>query len=394
MKGGRVMKKRIAVLGSTGSIGTQTLDVVRHHPDRFEVVALAAGSRIDLLVEQALEFQPKGVAVADESLAEEARRRLPESIAVWGGEAGLIEAAAGEETDTVVSAIVGIAGLKPTLAAVRAGIPVALANKESLVAAGHLVMAAAAAKGVPVVPVDSEHSALFQCLNGESMKTVDKLVLTASGGAFRDRRREELADVTPAEALRHPNWNMGAKVTVDSATLANKGLEVMEARWLFDVSYDKIDVLLHDESVIHSMVQFADGSVMAQLGTPDMRLPIQYALTWPERLDSPASRLDLAAIGSLRFRRADFDRFPMLRLAYEAGRAGGTLPAVFNAANEMAVQLFMQERIAFLDIERITERVMDAHAPVSDPDLDGVLAADAWARQAALNLLQAGKSFS
>lgn len=388
------MKKRIAVLGSTGSIGTQTLDVVRHHPDRFEVVALAAGSRIDLLVEQALEFQPKGVAVADESLAEEARRRLPESIAVWGGEAGLIEAAAGEETDTVVSAIVGIAGLKPTLAAVRAGIPVALANKESLVAAGHLVMAEARAKGVPVIPVDSEHSALFQCLNGEPADAVDKLILTASGGAFRDRRREELASVTVADALQHPNWSMGAKVTIDSATLANKGLEVMEARWLFDVSYDKIDVLLHDESVIHSMVQFADGSVMAQLGTPDMRLPIQYALTWPERLDSPASRLDLAAIGSLRFRRADFDRFPMLRLAYEAGRAGGTLPAVFNAANEMAVQLFMQERIAFLDIERITERVMDAHAPVSDPDLDGVLAADAWARQAALNLLQAGKSFS
>lgn len=378
------MKKRITILGSTGSIGTQTLDVIRHHPDRFAVAALAAGGNVDLLVEQALEFRPEWIAVGREELADEARRRLPADIRVAAGEDGIAEMAGAAEADMAVSAIVGIAGLKPTLAALDAGMPVALANKESLVAAGHLVMAAAAAKGVPVVPVDSEHSALFQCLNGESMKTVDKLVLTASGGAFRDRRREELADVTPAEALRHPNWNMGAKVTVDSATLANKGLEVMEARWLFGIPYDKIEVLLHDESVIHSMVQFVDGSVVAQLGTPDMRLPIQYALTWPERLPSPAGRLDLAAIGRLHFRPADFGRFPMLRLAYEAGRAGGTLPAVFNAANEAAVNLFLAGRIGFLQIEAIVERVMEAHRNEPEPDLEGVLAADRWARQTAL----------
>jgi len=384
------MKKRIAVLGSTGSIGTQTLDVIRRQPDRFEVSALAAaGGRIDLLAEQAREFRPELVAVAREELAEELRRRLPDGIRVAAGEAGLVRAAAETESDMVVSAIVGIAGLMPTLAAVRAGIPVALANKESLVAAGHLVTAAAAAGGVPIVPVDSEHSAVFQCLNGESRKAVDKLILTASGGAFRDRRREELSAVTPADALRHPNWAMGAKVTIDSATLANKGLEVMEARWLFGVSYDNIEVVLHDESIIHSMVQFVDGSVIAQLGAPDMRLPIQYALTWPERIDSPVRRLDLAEVGRLHFRKADEGRYPMLRLAYEAGRTGGTMPAVFNAANEVAVRLFLEGRIRFLQIEDIVERVMDAHRAERDPDLDGVLEADRWAREAALALLSA-----
>jgi len=382
------MKKRISVLGSTGSIGTQTLDVIRHHPDRFEAVALAAsGSRIDLLVEQALEFRPKWVAVAREELAGELERRLPDGIRVAAGETGLAQAAAEAGADIVVSAIVGTAGLVPTLAAVGAGIPVALANKESLVAAGHLVMAEAAAKGVPIIPVDSEHSAIFQCLNGEPREAIDKLILTASGGAFRNRSREELTDVTPDEALRHPNWAMGAKVTIDSATLANKGLEVMEAHWLFGVPFDDIDVLLHDESVIHSMVQFADGSVMAQLGTPDMRIPIQYALTWPDRLDNPARRLDLAEIGRLHFRRADVARFPMLRLAYEAGRTGGTLPAVFNAANETAVQLFLQRKIRFLQIEEIVERVMEAHRTEQNPDLGAVLEADRQAREAALSLV-------
>jgi len=382
------MKKRISVLGSTGSIGTQTLDVIRHHPDRFEAVVLAAsGSRIDLLIEQALEFRPKWVAVAREELAGALERQLPDGIRVAAGEAGLAQVAAEAGADIVVSAIVGTAGLVPTLAAVGAGIPVALANKESLVAAGHLVMAEAAAKGVPIVPVDSEHSAIFQCLNGEPRGAIDKLILTASGGAFRNRSREELTDVTPDEALRHPNWAMGAKVTIDSATLANKGLEVMEAHWLFGVPFDAIDVLLHDESVIHSMVQFADGSVMAQLGTPDMRIPIQYALTWPDRLDSPARRLDLAEIGRLHFRRADFARFPMLRLAYEAGRTGGTLPAVFNAANETAVQLFLQRKIRFLQIEEIVERVMEAHRIEPHPDLDGVLGADRHAREAVLSLV-------
>jgi 1-deoxy-D-xylulose-5-phosphate reductoisomerase len=382
------MKKRIAILGSTGSIGTQTLDVIRRHPDRFEVAALAAaGGNIGLLAEQAREFRPKLVAVAREEAAGKLPSLLPGGIRVAAGEAGLVQAAAETECDMVVSAIVGIAGLVPTLAAVRAGVPVALANKETLVAAGHLVTAEAAARGVPIVPVDSEHSAVFQCLNGESGNSVEKLILTASGGAFRNRRRDELADVTPEDALRHPNWAMGAKVTVDSATLANKGLEVMEARWLFGLPYDRIDVLLHDESIIHSMVQFVDGSVMAQLGPPDMRLPIQYALTWPDRIESPVRRLDLADIGRLHFRKADTGRYPMLRLAYEAGRAGGTMPAVFNAANEIAVQLFLERRIRFLEIEETVERVMDAHRPERDPDLDGVLQADRWARTAVLSRL-------
>jgi len=382
------MKKRIAILGSTGSIGTQTLDVIRRHPDRFEVAALAAaGGNIGLLAEQAREFRPKLVAVAREEAAGKLPSLLPGGIRVAAGEAGLVQAAAETECDMVVSAIVGIAGLVPTMAAVRAGVPVALANKETLVAAGHLVTAEAAARGVPIVPVDSEHSAVFQCLNGESGNSVEKLILTASGGAFRNRRRDELADVTPEDALRHPNWAMGAKVTVDSATLANKGLEVMEARWLFGLPYDRIDVLLHDESIIHSMVQFVDGSVMAQLGPPDMRLPIQYALTWPDRIESPVRRLDLADIGRLHFRKADTGRYPMLRLAYEAGRAGGTMPAVFNAANEIAVQLFLERRIRFLEIEETVERVMDAHRPERDPDLDGVLQADRWARTAVLSRL-------
>lgn len=377
------MKKKIAILGSTGSIGTQTLDVVRHHPDRFAVVALTANRNVDLLVEQALAFRPKFVALPTEQLAEQARRRLPGDIRVMGGEGALEEAAAGQEADLVISAIVGIAGLKPTLAAIRAGIPVGLANKETLVAAGHLVTAAARANNVPIIPVDSEHSAIFQCLNGEPAGGVDKLILTASGGAFRDRSRAELHDVTAEEALKHPNWAMGAKVTIDSATLANKGLEVMEARWLFDIPYDRIEVLLHDESIIHSMVQFKDGSVMAQLGTPDMRVPIQYAMTWPERLDSPSERLDLAVIGRLHFRRADEARFPMIRLAYEAGRIGGSMPTVFNAANEVAVNRFLNADISFLQIEDIVERVMAAHDPVSDPDLNGVLDADDWARRMA-----------
>lgn len=375
------MKKTITILGSTGSIGTQTLDVVRHHPDRFAVAALTANHNVDLLVEQALAFRPRLVALPAEHLADEARRRLPDDIKVLGGEEALVEAATGQETDLVISAIVGIAGLKPTLAAIRAGRPVGLANKESLVAAGHLVTAAARDNNVPIVPVDSEHSAIFQCLNGESANTIDKLILTASGGAFRDRSRADLHGVTVADALKHPNWSMGAKVTIDSATLANKGLEVMEAHWLFDIPYDRIDVLLHDESVIHSMVQFKDGSVMAQLGTPDMRVPIQYAMTWPERLDSPTERLDLAAIGQLHFRPADEVRFPMIRLAYAAGRTGGTMPAVFNAANEAAVNRFMQADIAFLQIEEMVERAMDMHHPVSAPDLAAVLEADAWARQ-------------
>ena len=374
--------KRIAVLGSTGSIGTQTLDVVARHPDRFRVEVLAAGANVDRLAQQIAAFRPRTAAVATREAAERLRLLFPGLRILWGEE-GLIEAAAGTEADTVVAAVVGSAGLRPVLAAVEAGKQVCLANKEALVAAGHLVTAAAVRKGVAIVPVDSEHSAIFQCLNGRDTSRVARLVLTASGGSFRDRSREELVGVTVEEALQHPNWSMGAKITVDSATMANKGLEVIEAHWLFGVPYERIAVLLHPESVVHSLVEFVDGSVLAQLGVPDMRVPIQYALTYPDRLDSPAPRLDLTQIGSLHFRTVDFRRFPALAMAFESGKIGGTMPAVYNAANEIAVRRFLSGELSFLDIEACVESVLSRHRPIPDPDLETVLEADAWAREEA-----------
>ncbi|GAB6932230.1 1-deoxy-D-xylulose-5-phosphate reductoisomerase [Calditerricola satsumensis] len=375
--------KTIAVLGSTGSIGRQTLDVVDQHAGRLRVAALAAGRNVARLTEQALRYRPDLVAVADREAAEALRRELPPSIRVVHGEEGLIAAATHPEVDVVVSAVVGAAGLLPTLAAIEAGKTIALANKETLVMAGELVMRAAKARGVAILPVDSEHSAIFQCLQGENRKRLRRLILTASGGALRDRSREELADVTVADVLAHPNWQMGAKVTVDSATMMNKGLEVIEAHWLFGVDYAHIDVLLHRESVIHSMVEWIDGSVIAQLGTPDMRIPIQYALTYPDRWALKTPPLNLADLGALHFAPASFERYPLLALAYECGRRGGTAPAVLNAANEVAVEAFLQGRIPFLAIERIVADVCARHDPIAGPSLSDILEADRWAREAA-----------
>ncbi|MFC5532491.1 1-deoxy-D-xylulose-5-phosphate reductoisomerase [Cohnella yongneupensis] len=372
--------KKIAVLGSTGSIGTQTLDVISREPDSYEVVGLAAGNNVDLLLEQVRAFRPKLVSVGTKEAAEALKLQVPSGVKVVHGEEGLIEVAAGSGATYVVCALIGSIGLRSTLAAIDAGADIGLANKETLVTAGHIVMQRAKEMGVALLPVDSEHSAIFQCLNGENTKAIKRLVLTASGGSFRNRTREELRGVTVEDALKHPNWRMGAKITIDSATMVNKGLEVMEAHWLFGLPYDRIDVVLHPESIIHSMVEFVDTSVMAQLGNPDMRVPIQYALTYPERKPSPATPLDLLAAGSLNFRPMDFERFPCLRMAYEAGRAGGTATTVFNAANEIAVARFLKGEIAFLAIEDIISEVLSRHDAIATPDLETILEADRWAR--------------
>lgn len=375
--------KRVSILGSTGSIGTQTLDVISRYPDRFRVEALAAGGNAELLVEQANRFRPKLVSVRTKELAIHIADRVPAGTKVVYGESGLIEAAAHNDADIVVTAVVGSQGLKPTLAAIEAGKTIALANKETLVSGGHLVTEAAKRWGVKLLPVDSEHSAIFQCLNGEPVSAIRKIVLTASGGSFRDRTREELKHVTVQEALAHPNWSMGAKVTIDTATMVNKGLEVIEAHWLFELPYDQIDVLIHPESIVHSFVEFGDRSVIAQMGMPDMRVPIQYALTYPDRLVSPVPSLDLAALGTLHFRKMDFERFPCIRFAFECGRAGGTMTTVFNAANETAVARFLNGDISFLAIESVIESVLDRHEKIDAPTLEQIEEADAWARQTA-----------
>lgn len=375
------MTKKVTVLGSTGSIGTQTLDVIANDRDQYEIEGLAAGNNISLLIEQAKQFQPKHVCVASREAAEEIKLHLPTATKVYYGEQGLIEIAAAGQSDMVVTAIVGSRGLGATLAAIRAGKAVGLANKETLVTAGHLVMSLASEKGVPVLPIDSEHSAIFQCLNGESRSSVKRITLTASGGSFRDRTRDELANVTVEQALKHPNWSMGAKITIDSATMANKGLEVIEARWLYDIDYDDIGVVIHPESIIHSYVEFEDHSVMAQLGLPDMRVPIQYALTYPARRPTPTGRLDLVKQGTLNFREMDEQRYPMMKLAYAAGRAAGTATTVFNAANEVAVARFLRGEIGFLDIERVVETVLEKHSTISNPDEQTIAATDQWARQ-------------
>ncbi|MBD2870702.1 1-deoxy-D-xylulose-5-phosphate reductoisomerase [Paenibacillus arenilitoris] len=375
--------KKISILGSTGSIGTQTLDVIAHAPERYEVVGLSAGANVDMLVEQANRFKPQIVSLASKSDAETVKPRLPAGTKVAYGEEGLIEAAAGTDADLVVTAIVGSRGLPATLAAIRAGKAIGLANKETLVTAGHIVMELAKKYNVSILPIDSEHSAIFQCLNGESREAVKQITLTASGGSFRDRTREQLEGVTVAEALNHPNWSMGAKITIDSATMVNKGLEVIEARWLFDVTYEQLDVIIHPESIIHSYVEFADHSVIAQLGLPDMRVPIQYALSYPERSPTPTDRLKLAEIGKLHFREMDYNRFPCLRLAFECGRAGQSAPAVFNAANEVAVARFLKGEIAFLDIENILETVVGKHVAADVTDLQMIAEVDAWARRMA-----------
>ena len=361
--------KTITVLGSTGSIGTQTLDVVRSNPD-MRIAALAAGDNIALLEQQAREFHPRYVSCRTKENASLLRAALKDTdIRVGWGMDGLLEAAVIPEADTAVGAVVGMMGIRPSMAAIEAGKDLALANKETLVTAGHLIMPLAKKHGVRILPVDSEHSAVFQCLNGEQRRGVDKILLTASGGPFRGKTRRELAHVQVEDALRHPNWSMGKKVTIDSSTMVNKGLEVMEARWLFDVDYDQIEVVIQPKSLIHSMVQFRDGAILAQLGTPDMRLMIQYALTYPERRPLAGERLDLPAIGQICFEAPDLVNFPGLKLAYDAGRRGGNTPTVFNAANERAVQLFLERRIGYLEITDLIADAMEEIPYAENPDL-------------------------
>ncbi len=369
--------KNLSVLGSTGSIGTQTLEVVRENPG-LRVTALAAGRNAELLEAQAREFRPAFVCLMDEEAAGELKVRLADTdIRVLSGMEGLLEAAAAEEADIVVTAVVGMIGIRPTIAAIEAGKDIALANKETLVTAGHLIMPLAKERGVNIFPVDSEHSAIFQCLNGETGNRIDKILLTASGGPFRGRTRKELAAVRPEDALKHPNWSMGHKITIDSSTLVNKGLEVMEARWLFGVGVDDVQVVVQPQSVIHSMVQFEDGAVMAQMGAPDMKLPIQYALLYPERRRMTGERLDFWSLKALDFEKPDFENFPGLSLAYEAGRAGGTMPTVFNAANEWAVAAFLRGRAGYLDITDMIGEAMARHRNVEHPGLDEILQTEA-----------------
>ena len=368
--------KKIAILGSTGSIGTQTLDVVRSNGD-IEVLGISAGKNIDKLEEQIREFSPKLAAVWDEEKARElAVRTKDTNTRIVAGMDGLLELASMEGSEILVTAIVGMLGIRPSIEAIRAGKDIALANKETLVTAGHLIMPMAREYGVRILPVDSEHSAIFQALNGEYRKEIHKLLITASGGPFRGRKRKDLEKVTLQDTLKHPNWVMGQKITVDSATLVNKGLEVMEARWLFDVTLDQIQVVVQPQSVIHSMVEFEDGGIIAQLGTPDMRLPIQYALYYPHRRYLDGERLDFAKLGSITFEEPDMDTFLGLPMAIRAAEEGGSMPTVFNASNELAVKKFLRQEIGFLDIYEIIGQSMERHKKIENPDLDEILAAE------------------
>ena len=368
--------RRIAVLGSTGSIGTQTLEVVENHPD-MEITALAAGSNIRLLEEQIRRFRPKLAAVWSEERAEELKARVADlDVRVEAGMDGLIAVATEASAQVVVTAVVGMIGIRPTIAAIQAGKDIALANKETLVTAGHLIIPMVRERGVRLLPVDSEHSAIFQCLNGEHGNRIHKILLTASGGPFRGKTREEMKNIQVEDALKHPNWSMGQKITIDSSTMVNKGLEVMEARWLFGVEMDQVQVVVQPQSIIHSMVEFEDGAVMAQLGTPDMKLPIQYALCWPERRPMGGERLDFWKLAEIRFEKPDFDNFPGLSLAYEAGRTGGSLPTVFNAANQRAVSMFLNRKIGYLTITDIIESAMRRHTVIPNPSVEQILEAE------------------
>ena len=382
--------KNIVILGSTGSIGRQTLEVVRSLPGEFKIVGLGAGKNWRLLAGQIREFKPSAAALADVQELESLRRELSPSERpdlVWGM-SGMENLAGMPEADLVVVAVTGAAGIIPTIAAMRAGKDVALANKETLVAAGQLVMDLSTRKKTAILPVDSEHSAVWQCLNGQNSDAIEKIILTASGGPFRNFEKEELETVTVDMALRHPNWEMGSKITIDSATLMNKGLEVIEAKWLFGVNYSQIEVVIHPQSVIHSAVEFMDGSVIAQLGLPDMRLPIQYALTYPRRVSGSIPRLNLTDLQGLTFEAPDTDKFPALRLAFEAGRAGGTMPAVLNAANEVAVDSFLKGLLHFKNIPVVVGSVMEKHNRESGLELGEIMEADRWAREAAKNWIE------
>ena len=368
--------KKIAILGSTGSIGTQTLDVVRANGD-IQVLGISAGRNIKMLEEQAREFYPQLIAVWDENAARDLAVRLADlDVKIVSGMEGLLELARMPQTDILVTAVVGMIGIRPTMEAIKAGKDIALANKETLVTAGHLIIPMAKENDVQILPVDSEHSAIFQALHGEKRAQVEKLLITASGGPFRGKKRADLEKVTLADTLKHPNWVMGQKITVDSATLVNKGLEVMEARWLFDVDVDHIQVVVQPKSIIHSMVEFKDGAVMAQMGTPDMRLPIQYALYYPERRFLDGERLDFHKLKEITFEDPDMDTFLGLPMAIDAARKGGSMPTVFNAANELAVKKFLQEKIGFLDIYDIIEQSMDRHKVIADPTLEEILAVE------------------
>lgn len=386
--------KAITLLGSTGSIGTQTLDIAEHHPDKFRLVGIAAGSNVALLAEQVLKFKPEIVAICDKRKVAELTAAIasldPQPI-ILAGEEGVAEVARYGDAEAVVTGIVGCAGLLPTLAAIEAGKDIALANKETLIAGGPVVLPLAKKHGVKLLPADSEHSAIFQCLQGVPDKGLRRILLTASGGAFRDWPVEDLPKVTMADAIKHPNWSMGRKITVDSATLMNKGLEVIEAHYLFGMDYDQIDIVIHPQSIIHSLIELQDTSMLAQLGWPDMRLPLLYALSWPERIYTDWEPLDLVKSGDLTFRDPDHTKYPCMDLAYAAGRAGGTMTAVLNAANEQAVALFLEEKIHYLDIPKVIEKVCDRHKNDLNaaPRLADILAVDQWARTAVIELSSA-----
>ncbi|MGE7110842.1 1-deoxy-D-xylulose-5-phosphate reductoisomerase [Lysinibacillus sp. NPDC047702] len=380
--------KKISLLGATGSIGWQTYDILKEQHNAFQLVAFSSGKNIEKTREMIEALKPELVSVQREEDALTLAKEYPQ-IQFSFGEKGLVEVATHPDSTVLVNAVLGSVGLESTLAAIRMGKTVAIANKETLVTAGHLVMAEAKKYNVAILPVDSEHSAIFQSMNGENPKNIERLIITASGGSFRDKSRDELKHVTVADALNHPNWSMGAKITIDSATMMNKGLEVIEAHVLFDMPYDKIDVLLHRESIIHSLVEYHDTSVIAQLGTPDMRVPIQYALSYPDRMPlHNGQRLNLAQIGQLHFQEMDFERYPALRLAYEAGRTGGTILTAMNAANEAAVGAFLQGKITFLEIDETIERVMQAHNNILVPDLQTILQVDGETRKTVLDMVK------
>ncbi len=381
--------KAITLLGSTGSIGTQTLEIVAQHPDKFRLVGIAAGSNVELLAQQVRQFRPEVVAIANEAKfgeLQEALAGLDYQPHLVAGEAGLVEVAGYGDAESVVTGIVGCAGLLPTIAAIKAGKDIALANKETLIAGGPVVLPLVEKHQVKLLPADSEHSAIFQCLQGVPAGGLKRIILTASGGSFRDWPIEKLANVTIADALKHPNWSMGKKITIDSATLMNKGLEVIEAHYLFGVDYDNIDIVIHPQSIIHSLIEVQDTSVLAQLGWPDMRLPLLYALSWPERIATDWPQLDLVKSGDLTFREPDHEKYPCMGLAYAAGRAGGSMPAVLNAANEQVVALFLDEKVRFNDIPVLVEQVCDRHRADNNltPSLEDIIAADEWARQMVL----------
>ncbi len=385
--------KAITLLGSTGSIGTQTLDIVAQYPDQFRIVGMAAGRNIELLSQQIRQFRPEVVAIADPNQLPELKSAIADLESppqLLAGEAGVVEAAAYGDAESVVTGIVGCAGLLPTISAIKAGKDIALANKETLIAGAPVVLPLVEKHGVKLLPADSEHSAIFQCLQGVPAEGLRRIILTASGGAFRDWPVEKLPEVTVADALKHPNWSMGRKITVDSATLMNKGLEVIEAHYLFGVDYDHIDIVIHPQSIIHSLIELQDTSVLAQLGWPDMRLPLLYALSWPERVATDWEPLDLVKSGDLTFREPNHQKYPCMQLAYDVGRMGGSMPAVMNAANEQAVALFLDENISFLDIPRVIETACDRFQSqnTSQPSLEDILAADQWARQEILTISQ------